>query len=34
MGLAMQLRTAEALQDDACVLTAEHYLDSIASKPK
>jgi C-terminal peptidase prc len=32
MGLAMQLRTANSLQDDACVLTAERYLDSIGSK--
>ena len=31
----MQLRTAESLQDDACVLTAEHFLDDlVASRAK
>lgn len=35
MGLAMQLQTAKTLEDDACVLTAENFLDNLmASKAK
>jgi hypothetical protein len=35
MGLAMQLRTSESLEEDACVLTAEHVLDTLtASRAK
>lgn len=35
MGLAMQLQTSKSLEDDACVLTAEHFLDNLtASKTK
>jgi hypothetical protein len=31
MGLAMQLRTSESLEEDACVLTAEHVLDTLTA---